>query len=453
MSKLRSKYVCSQCGYESSGWLGKCPSCSSWNTLTEEVLENRASSGFQAYSGPLPEVVSLSDIERVDTIRIKTQSNEFDRVLGGGIVPASLILVGGDPGIGKSTLILQVSSHISKHGRVLYVSGEESVAQIKLRAERLGVENSNVFLISETSFERIEAIIDKEKPDFLIIDSIQTIYSEKLSSAPGSVSQVRDVTAQLLRISKYKGITTFIVGHVTKEGALAGPRVLEHMVDTVLYFEGDRHQEFRILRAVKNRFGSTNEIGIFEMTSLGLKDVLNPSSRMIEDKIQDQPGSAIAGIIEGTRPMLVEVQALVCPTSFGMPRRQATGMDHNRLSMLLAVLEKKVGMQLSSFDAYINVAGGFKLIEPASDLSVVLAIASSFKNIPLDSSTVVFGEVGLTGEVRSVVQMEKRIVESHRLGFKRCIVPRQSKDLTFDLKGKIDIIEVATVEEALNSAF
>jgi len=453
MSKLRSKYVCSECGYESSGWLGKCPSCLSWNTLIEEVAENRASSNSQAYAGRLPEIISLSDVETSDAVRIKTGSSEFDRVLGGGIVPASLILVGGDPGIGKSTLILQVCSHIAGYGRVFYVSGEESAAQIKLRAKRLGVEKSNVYLIAETSFEKIEAIADKEKPDFLVIDSIQTVYTERLSSAPGSVGQVRDITAQLLRISKSRGITVFIVGHVTKEGALAGPRVLEHMVDTVLYFEGDRHQDFRILRAVKNRFGSTNEIGIFEMTSGGLTDVLNPSGRMIQDKIHDQPGSAIAGIIEGTRPMLVEVQALVCPTSYGMPRRQATGMDYNRLAMLLAVLEKKVGMQLSLFDAYINVAGGFKLIEPASDLGVVLAIASSFKNVPLDSSTIVFGEVGLTGEVRSVVQMEKRIMEGHRLGFRRCIVPRQSRDLPSELRNNMDIVEVSTVEEALESAF
>ncbi|NMA66068.1 MAG: DNA repair protein RadA [Clostridiaceae bacterium] len=453
MSKLRSKYVCSECGYESSGWLGKCPSCLKWNTLIEEVFENSAVSKTQPHSGPLPKPLSLSDIEIVDTIRIKTNSGEFDRVLGGGIVPASLILVGGDPGIGKSTLILQVCSHIAKSGRVLYVSGEESVAQIKLRAKRLEAESNNVFLISETSFEKIEATVEQEKPDFLIIDSIQTVYTEKLTSAPGSVSQVRDVTGQVLRISKNKGITTFIVGHVTKEGALAGPRVLEHMVDTVLYFEGERHQDFRILRAVKNRFGSTNEIGIFEMTSTGLKDVLNPSGRMIQDKSQDQAGSAIVGVIEGTRPMLIEVQALVCPTSFGMPRRQATGMDYNRLSMLMAVLEKKVGMQLSSFDAYLNVVGGFKLIEPASDLGVVLAIASSFKNLPLDSSTVVFGEVGLTGEVRSVVQMEKRLIESQRLGFKRCIVPKQSKDILQELRSEMDIIEVSTVEEALNAVF
>ncbi len=453
MAKLRSKYVCSECGYESSGWLGKCPSCLKWNTFVEEVIENTTNSKTQGSEGPLPEALPLTEITTIESSRLKTGSAEFDRVLGGGIVPASLILIGGDPGIGKSTLILQISAKIAESGRVLYVSGEESVAQIKLRAQRLGAVNSNVFMVSETSFERIESVINRDKPDFLVIDSIQTVYTEKLSSAPGSVSQVRDVTGQLLRIAKRNGITTFVVGHVTKEGALAGPRVLEHMVDTVLYFEGERHQDFRILRAVKNRFGSTNEIGIFEMGETGLVDVINPSSRMLQHKNRDQAGSVIAGIIEGTRPMLVEVQALVCPTNFGMARRQANGMDYNRLSMLLAVLEKKVGMQLSSFDAYLNVVGGFKLVEPASDLGVVLAIASSFKNSPVDSLTVIFGEVGLTGEVRPVNQMEKRLAESHRLGFKRCIIPEGSKILPKELVDEMEIVEVSTVEEAINAAF
>lgn len=453
MAKLRSKYVCSECGYESSGWLGKCPSCLKWNTFVEEVIENTTNSKTQGSEGPLPEALPLTEITTIESSRLKTGSAEFDRVLGGGIVPASLILIGGDPGIGKSTLILQISAKIAESGRVLYVSGEESVTQIKLRAQRLGAVNSNVFMVSETSFERIESVINRDKPDFLVIDSIQTVYTEKLSSAPGSVSQVRDVTGQLLRIAKRNGITTFVVGHVTKEGALAGPRVLEHMVDTVLYFEGERHQDFRILRAVKNRFGSTNEIGIFEMGETGLVDVINPSSRMLQHKNRDQAGSVIAGIIEGTRPMLVEVQALVCPTNFGMARRQANGMDYNRLSMLLAVLEKKVGMQLSSFDAYLNVVGGFKLVEPASDLGVVLAIASSFKNSPVDSLTVIFGEVGLTGEVRPVNQMEKRLAESHRLGFKRCIIPEGSKILPKELVDEMEIVEVSTVEEAINAAF
>jgi DNA repair protein RadA/Sms len=388
----------------------------------------------------------------MESSRVKTGSSELDRVLGGGLVPASLILVGGDPGIGKSTLILQVCARISQSMRVLYVSGEESVGQIKLRADRLNAVSPNVYMVSETSFERIEGLIEKEKPDFVVIDSIQTVYSEAMSSAPGSVSQVRDVTGKLLRISKKNGVTVFVVGHVTKEGAIAGPRVLEHMVDTVLYFEGERHQDFRVLRAVKNRFGSTNEIGIFEMGSAGLLDVSNPSSMMLEGRTGDQAGSAVVGIIEGTRPMLVEIQSLVCATSFGMPRRQATGIDYNRLSMLMAVLEKKVGMQLHAFDAYVNVAGGFKLIEPAADLGVVIAVASSFRNKPVGSPTIFFGEVGLTGEVRAVSQMDKRISESMRLGFKRCIVPALSKNVLSELQKGIEIVTVSTVEQALEAA-
>ncbi len=453
MAKLRSKYVCSQCGYESSGWMGKCPSCLKWNTFIEEVFEEGPQSLAKGASLSLPPVISLTEIEIHEAQRLVTGSAELDRVLGGGLVPASLILVGGDPGIGKSTLILQTCARIAQSKRVLYVSGEESVGQIRMRADRLGAVHPHVFMVSETSFERIEAIIEKEKPEFVVIDSIQTIFTEKLSSAPGSVSQVRDVTGQLLRISKKNGITVFVVGHVTKEGALAGPRVLEHMVDTVLYFEGERHQDFRVLRAVKNRFGSTNEIGVFEMSSQGLIDVTNPSTMMLEGRSRDQAGSAVVGLMEGTRPMLAEIQALVCATSFGMPRRQATGMDYNRLSMLMAVLEKKVGMQLHAFDAYLNVTGGFKLDEPAADLGVVLAIASSFRNKALDASTVIFGEVGLTGEVRSVSQMDKRITESLRLGFKRCIVPNLGKNISADLTSKINIVSVGTVEQALEAAF
>ncbi|MGI6623115.1 MAG: DNA repair protein RadA [Clostridiaceae bacterium] len=449
MAKLRSKYVCSECGYESSGWLGKCPSCMKWNTLLEEVYEEPSSQALKTIDKSLPEIMPLSEIEIPETSRIKTGSKELDRVLGGGLVPASLILIGGEPGIGKSTLILQICAQIAKSSRVLYVSGEESVGQIKLRADRLNAVSQSVFMASETSFERIERLIEKEKPDFVVIDSIQTVYSELLSSAPGSVSQVRDVTARLLRISKKNGITVFVVGHVTKEGAIAGPRVLEHMVDTVLYFEGERHQDFRILRAVKNRFGSTNEIGIFEMSSSGLKDVANPSGLMLEGRAKDQAGSAVVGLMEGTRPMLVEVQALVCPTSFGMPRRQATGMDYNRMTMLMAVLEKKVGMQLNAFDAYLNAAGGFKLDEPAADLGVVAAIASSFRNVAIDPSTVFFGEVGLTGEVRAVNQMDKRITECLRLGFKKCIVPVLGKNTMSEIEKGIDIVMVSTVNQAL----
>ena len=453
MAKLRTKYVCSHCGYESSGWLGKCPSCSSWNTLVEEVEEAVSNKTAAASLIQLPASVSLADIEVSESARLKTGSGELDRVLGGGLVPSSLVLVGGDPGIGKSTLILQVCRYLSASKRVLYVSGEESVQQVKLRADRLGQVKHALYMLAETSYERIEGVVEKEKPDFVVIDSIQTVFTEKLTAAPGSVSQVRDVTGQLLRLAKKQGVTVFIVGHVTKEGALAGPRVLEHMVDTVLYFEGERHQDFRILRAVKNRFGSTNEIGIFEMQPQGLMDVANPSSLMLEGRDGEQAGSAVAGLIEGTRPMLVEIQALVCPTSFGMPRRMATGLDYNRLAMLMAVLEKKVGMQLHTFDAYINVAGGLKVDEPAADLGIIAAIASSFRSRPLCPSTVLFGEVGLTGEVRGVSQMEKRITESARLGFKRCVIPAWGSSALKDAFKDVTVIGVGTVEEALEHAF
>lgn len=449
MAKLRSKYICSECGYESSGWMGKCPSCSKWNTLIEEVYEELSQGQAKALNLNIPKLVSLSDVEIQSTNRIKTGSNELDRVLGGGLVPASLILIGGEPGIGKSTLILQICAQIAKSNKIIYVSGEESVGQIKLRADRLNAVNPSIYMVSETSYEVIESLMDKEKPQFIVIDSIQTIYSEMLSSAPGSVSQVRDVTAKLMQNAKKNGITVFIVGHVTKEGSIAGPRVLEHMVDTVLYFEGERHQDFRILRAVKNRFGSTNEIGVFEMTSAGLLDVTNPSSVMLDGRNSNQAGSVVVGIIEGTRPILAEIQALTCFTSFGTPRRQATGFDYNRMTMLMAVLEKKVGMQLNSYDAYLNVAGGFKIDEPAADLGIIAAIASSFKNIPIDSSTVFFGEVGLTGEVRSVNQIEKRITESLRLGFKRCVTPKLNINNVSNIQKEIEIITVLSVEEAL----
>lgn len=452
MSKLRSKYVCSQCGYESSGWLGRCPSCLSWNTMVEEAVETGTPSDTRYILKDLPPLVPLSQISADEGSRIPTGNPELDRVLGGGIVPASLVLVGGDPGIGKSTLILQVCSRISAEKRVLYVSGEESVQQIKLRADRIGLECSRLYMISETCFERIEAVMERDKPELVVIDSIQTMYSEKLNSAPGSVSQVREVTGNLLRISKKSGIAVFIVGHVTKEGAIAGPRVLEHMVDTVLYFEGDRNQDYRILRAVKNRFGSTNEIGLFEMTEKGLIDVQNPSSVMLEGRTENQPGSVVVGLIEGTRSMLVEVQALVCPTSFGMPRRMANGLDYNRLAMLIAVLEKRAGMQLHSFDAYLNVAGGFRIDETAADLGVVAAIASSFRNIPVSADTVLFGEVGLTGEVRAVGQSEKRLSECARLGFRRCIMPAGSAKSLHDTHG-LEILPVSTIDQMLQILF
>jgi len=452
MSKLRTKYVCSECGYESSGWLGKCPSCLKWNTLLEETAEPEQASGSKRAWKDLPPAVALSDVDAAEGLRLGTGSAELDRVLGGGIVPASLILVGGDPGIGKSTLILQVCSRIASEKRVLYVSGEESVRQIKLRADRIGLTGGSLYMLSETSFEKIEAVLERDQPELAVIDSIQTMYSEKLNSAPGSVSQVREVTGGLLRVAKKLGITGFIVGHVTKEGAIAGPRVLEHMVDTVLYFEGERHQDYRILRAVKNRFGSTNEIGLFEMGERGLTDVLNPSSIMLEGRSENQPGSVVVGLVEGTRSVLVEVQALVCPTSFGMPRRMATGMDYNRFAMLMAVLEKKAGMQLHSFDAYMNVAGGLKIEEPAADLGVVAAIASSFKGKPVSHDTVLFGEVGLTGEVRAVGHSEKRLSECARLGFRRCVMPAGSAKSLRDSHG-MEILPVNTIDELLQILF
>ena len=452
MSKIRTKYVCGECGYESSGWLGRCPSCLKWNTLVEEPAETGQASDALSSLKDLPAAVQLSDVDADERSRIGTGSLELDRVLGGGIVPASIVLVGGDPGIGKSTLILQVCSNISSFKRVLYISGEESIQQIKLRADRIGLECRNLYMVSETCLERIEAIFERDRPELAVIDSIQTMYSEKLNSAPGSVSQVREVTGSILRIAKRLGITVFIVGHVTKEGAIAGPRVLEHMVDTVLYFEGDRRQDYRILRAVKNRFGSTNEIGLFEMGDKGLMDVRNPSSVMLEGRYENQPGSVVAGLIEGTRSMLVEIQALVCPTSFGMPRRMATGLDYNRLAMLMAVLEKKVGMQLHSFDAYLNAAGGLKIEETAADLAVVAAIASSFRNMPVSHDTVLFGEVGLTGEVRAVSQAEKRLSECARLGFKRCVMPAGSARSLRDDHG-LEILPVNTIDEMLQIIF
>lgn len=447
MAKLRAKYVCGECGYESSGWMGKCPSCLKWNTLIEEVIE-KVSSGA-AVAGEPSKAIALNDIETEQGRRIPSGTIEMDRVLGGGIVPGSLVLVGGDPGIGKSTLILQMCQGLSGLP-VLYVSGEESARQVKLRADRLGVGRPGIFMLAETCFQRIQTVIETDKPAVVIIDSIQTMFSELLTSAPGSVSQVREVTGELLRIAKQKGVTVFVVGHVTKEGAIAGPRVLEHMVDTVLYFEGERHQDYRILRAVKNRFGSTNEIGIFEMSGVGLIEVSNPSGILLDGRSKDQPGSVVVASLEGTRPMLLEIQALISPTSFGNPRRMATGLDYNRLTMLMAVLEKKVGMQLHSFDAYINVVGGIRLDEPACDLGILVAIASSFKNKPINPGTILVGEVGLTGEVRSASQMEKRLSEASRLGFTRAVVPHGSNIKSVD---GMQITLVHTVDEALAALF
>jgi DNA repair protein RadA/Sms len=447
MAKLKTRFVCGECGHESLRWMGKCPGCGEWNTMVEEL--NIPSGAGVSSTGSLskPEKLQNIPIERIS--RSSTGAGELDRVLGGGIVPGSLILIGGDPGIGKSTLLLQISDFIGRSGsKVFYVSGEESSSQIKMRADRLGVKADNLYFVSETNLDVIEKHIDGLKPDIVIIDSIQTVYRPQASSAPGSVSQVREGTSLLMRIAKSRGITIFIVGHVTKEGAIAGPRVLEHMVDTVLYFEGERHHTYRILRTVKNRFGSTNEIGIFEMREEGLVEVQNPSSILLSHGDEPMAGSVVFCSMEGTRPVLVELQALVSTTAFGMPRRMATGIDYNRVILLMAVLEKKVGMSLYNQDAYVNVAGGLKLDEPAADLAVVAAIASSFRNVPIGQDTVVMGEVGLTGEIRGIHQLEKRLMECAKLGFKKCMIPEDNRKGIRIPRG-IEMIGVKQVEEAL----
>lgn len=427
MAKSKTVFFCKECGYEASKWMGQCPGCKQWDTFVEEPVVRKSVKGLGIVNTAKPEL--LSNVTTVEDDRLLTGINEFDRVLGGGIVIGSLVLVGGDPGIGKSTLLLQMCRELSaKDNKILYISGEESLKQIKMRADRLGVFKGDVLLLSETNLERIEETIHHEKPKIVIIDSIQTMFKEDIGSAPGSVSQVRETTGVLLHLAKGLGISIFIVGHVTKEGVVAGPRVLEHMVDTVLYFEGENKAAYRILRAVKNRFGSTNEIGVFEMREQGLIEVSNPSEFMLQGKPEDEPGSVVAVSMEGTRPILVEVQALVCQTNFNMPRRTAAGTDYNRVNLLMAVLEKRLGIQLSGMDAYINVAGGMKVNEPALDLAIILALLSSYRNKALDSKTIAFGEIGLTGEVRAVNMAEQRVIEAEKMGFDVCILPKINKD-------------------------
>jgi DNA repair protein RadA/Sms len=452
LSKVKTKFVCVECGYETRKWMGRCPSCLQWNTMIEERYTG---AGNIKESLPASKAIPITDITKEYEQRVKTGIKELDRVLGGGIVPGSLVLIGGDPGIGKSTLLLQICGALAPIQKVLYVSGEESAKQVKLRSERLSVNHGNILMASETNFENVELLIKDNKPQVVILDSIQTVYSNELTSAPGSVSQVREVTGRLMHIAKDGGITVFVAGHVTKDGAIAGPRVLEHMVDTVLYFEGERHQNYRILRSVKNRFGSTNELGLFEMRQEGLVEVKNPSGVLLDGRAKDQSGSVVVASLEGTRPMLLEIQALVTPTSFGMPRRMATGIDYNRLTMLMAVLEKKVGMQLHNFDAYVNVVGGIKLDEPACDLGVIASVAGSFRNKPISPDLVVMGEVGLTGEVRTVNQAEKRVMEAKRMGFKKCILPlgNRSKNLESGIADGMELMFADTVEEALNYMF
>lgn len=443
-------YFCQSCGYETSKWMGQCPGCHEWNTLVEEVVEKKSAGKSKICSAAESKVMPLTAITAASEERISTNIKELDRVLGGGIVRGSLVLVGGDPGIGKSTLLLQVCRNLSEQDiRVLYISGEESLQQIKIRADRIGKFQDSLILLCETNLNTIKTVIDREKPQIVVIDSIQTMYHEEVSSAPGSVSQVRESTATFMQIAKGMGITIFIVGHVTKEGVVAGPRVLEHMVDTVLYFEGDRHAAYRILRGVKNRFGSTNEIGVFEMREEGLAEVENPSEFMLSGKPEGASGSIVACSMEGTRPILIEVQALVCHSNFGIPRRTAAGTDFNRVNLLMAVIEKRLGIQLGNCDAYVNIAGGMRMNEPAIDLGIVLSIISSYRDCPIDEKTICFGEVGLSGEVRAVSMAEQRVQEAKKLGFEICILPEVCKISIKKIPG-IKMIGVRTIKDAMN---
>ena len=446
----KSIFFCQNCGHEEAKWLGQCPACKEWNTFVEERIDSGITKGTTVAARAVHEakVVPLTEVTADDDTRSETGIKELDRVLGGGIVPGSLVLVGGDPGIGKSTLLLQVCQRMAQMKKILYISGEESQAQIKLRANRMGNFTSSLLLLCETNLGIIRSVIEKERPELVIIDSIQTMYSEDVTSAPGSVSQVRESTNVFMQLAKGLCIPIFIVGHVTKEGTVAGPRVLEHMVDTVLYFEGDRHASYRILRAVKTRFGSTNEIGVFEMRQSGLVEVENPSEYMLSGKPENASGSVVACSMEGTRPILLEIQALVCRTNFGMPRRTAAGTDYNRVNLLMAVLEKRLGMSLGNCDAYVNIAGGIKMNEPAIDLGIVMALVSSYRNRPIDEKTIVFGEVGLSGEVRAVNMPEQRVAEAKKLGFETCILPEVSLKMVKEIQG-IRLVGVKTVNEAV----
>ena len=444
----KSVFFCQNCGHEESKWLGQCPACREWNTFVEEKVTSVKAGTVRDKKEA--QIVALSSVETDEDERMMTEMAELDRVLGGGIVPGSLVLVGGDPGIGKSTLLLQVCQRLAAmNKKILYISGEESLKQIKLRANRMGDFSHTLFLLCETNLDMIRGVIEQQTPDMVVIDSIQTMYNEEVGSAPGSVSQVRESTNILMQLAKGLGISIFIVGHVTKEGTVAGPRVLEHMVDTVLYFEGDRHASYRILRAVKNRFGSTNEIGVFEMQKSGLVEVENPSEFMLSGRPEHASGSVVACAMEGTRPMLMEIQALVCKSSFGMPRRTAAGLDYNRVNLLMAVLEKGQVLPLSSYDAYVNIAGGIRMNEPAADLGIVMAIASSYKNKPVSEDAIVFGEVGLSGEVRAVTMPEQRVAEAKKLGFKTCILPEVSVKGLGQVEG-IEVIGVRSVNQAMN---
>jgi len=452
MAKVKSKFVCQECGYETVKWLGRCPSCEEWNTFVEEFETKKSDAKSQRG-------ISKGIIEKINNItstkkeRISTGSMEMDRVLGGGIIKSSLILVGGDPGIGKSTLLLQVADHAAKQSlKVLYVSGEESGEQIKIRADRLGIGDGELYVLAETNIDIIIEYVDKEEPDLLVLDSIQTIYSPDVSSAPGSVTQVREVTSMVMRMTKTRNMASFIVGHVTKSGAIAGPRVLEHMVDTVLYFEGERHFSYRILRAVKNRFGSTNEIGIFEMRDRGLIEVENPSEVFLKGRPVDAYGTVVTAAMEGTRPVLIEIQALVTYSPVGFANRVTTGIDKNRASMLIAVLEKKAGLSIQNSDTFINVTGGLQIKEPACDLAILCALASSFKEIPVDFKTVLIGEIGLTGEIRGVNSIEKRLLEAKKMGFERAVIAEANAEVSKEVKN-MEIIAVNNIRQVMDILF
>lgn len=457
MAKVKTAYFCNNCGAESARWLGKCPQCAQWNTLVEEVVRETKQKGTASYA-PVDKAatkpVALADIKTEDSPRISTGYGEIDRVLGGGIVPGALILLGGDPGIGKSTILLQVSGKIADtHGKVLYASGEESQMQLKLRAERLGIQGQNLAVMADTNLDSILQEASQHKPSLLVIDSIQTMFTDALDSTPGSVGQVRECTARLLRFAKEQGVPVIIIGHVTKEGNIAGPRMLEHMVDVVLYFEGERSYQFRILRGIKNRFGSTSESGLFVMEEEGLAELINPSATLLAERTEEETGSAVMAYLEGIRPILVEVQSLVATTAFGMPRRTSIGYDLNRLIILLAVLEKRCNLTLGNKDVYVNVIGGLKVNEPACDLSVAVAIVSNLKNRPVPADMVILGEVGLTGNIRSIPRIEQRIAEAAKMGFTRFVVPAGNAKQVKTNRKDITIHGVTTVQEAMQLVF
>ncbi len=453
MVKQEVRYVCQSCGQDYPRWYGQCQGCGEWNSLVEEIRSPKSEirNKFEIPNSQIQNPVAITEVEIEVEERDQTGIAEVDRVLGGGIVAGSVVLVAGEPGIGKSTMMLQAAEALSQKAKVLYISGEESAKQIRLRAQRLGTLSKNLMLLPETNLFAIQNAIDNVKPKFVVIDSIQTIYREDIASAPGSVSQVRECAGYLVRIAKSSGIPIFIVGHVTKEGNIAGPRVLEHVVDTVLYFEGERHKQYRVLRVTKNRFGSTNEVGIFEMKDKGLVEVANPSEVFLSERPKDSSGSVVTAAIEGTRPLLVEIQALVSPTKMAYPIRKTTGVDYNRVSIIIAVLERQLGLKLSNADVYVNAAGGVRISEPAIDLPIALAIASCYKNKPFDSESVAIGEVGLAGEVRSVSQIEQRVKEAEKLGFKQIFIPRANlKELN---KTKIKVVGISSIREAFTNIF